>query len=136
LPSAQYQGVLANDRLQESLFKGDQEVLSNADIDRILTAHVTLGDRHRLAILSLSSRLAWSQELSDLDAQNAERFMKTLGLSDQLTEVRLMPALLIPEKRTVPYLREAAARFQADLLLVYNTRIQRFNRTESLVQTR
>jgi len=37
-----------------------------------------------------------------------------------------MPTLLIPEKRTVPYLREAAARFQADLLLVYTTRIQTF----------
>ena len=37
-----------------------------------------------------------------------------------------MPTLLIPEKRTVPYLREAAARFQADLLLVYTTRIQAF----------
>lgn len=39
-----------------------------------------------------------------------------------------MPALLIPEKRTVPYLREAAARFQADLLLVYGTRVQTFQR--------
>jgi hypothetical protein len=37
-----------------------------------------------------------------------------------------MPILLIPEKRTVPYLREAAARFQADLLLIYTTRIQTF----------
>ena len=39
-----------------------------------------------------------------------------------------MPTLLVPEKRTVPYLREAAARFQADLLLVYSTRIQTFRR--------
>jgi hypothetical protein len=38
----------------------------------------------------------------------------------------MMPTLLIPEKRTVPYLREAAARFQADLLLIYTTRIQTF----------
>jgi hypothetical protein len=40
-----------------------------------------------------------------------------------------MPTLLIPEKRTVPYLREAAARFQADLLLSYTTRIQTFEQT-------
>jgi hypothetical protein len=39
-----------------------------------------------------------------------------------------MPTLLIPERRTVPYLREAAARFQADLLLIYGTRIQTFRR--------
>ena len=39
-----------------------------------------------------------------------------------------MPTLLIPEKRTVPYLREAAARFQADLLLIYSTRVRTFQR--------
>ena len=39
-----------------------------------------------------------------------------------------MPTLLIPERRTVPYLREAAARFQADLLLIYGTRVQTFRR--------
>src|SRR5689334_19357847 len=58
-PSGEYQGILANERLQESLFKGDQEVLSNSDIERILSAHVTLGDRHRLAVLSLSPGFAW-----------------------------------------------------------------------------
>ena len=129
IPPEQYQGISANDRLQESLFKGDQEVLSNADIERILTARVVLDDRRRLAVLSLSPRLTWSQDLSDLDTQNSERFLKALGSSAQLTEVRLMPTLLIPEKRTVPYLREAAARFQADLLLVYTTRIQTFQQT-------
>ncbi len=30
-----------------------------------------------------------------------------------------VPSLLTPEKQTVPYLREAAARYQADLLLVF-----------------
>jgi len=108
------------------LFKGDQEVLSNADIERILSAQIILGDRHRLAVLGLSPRLVWSQELSDLDAQNSERFLQALGSAAQLTQVQSMPTLLIPEKRTVPYLREAAARFQADLLRIYTTRIQTF----------
>src|SRR2546425_13016238 len=68
-PPDPYQGIVANDtnRLQESLFKGDQEVLSNADIERILSARVTFDDRHRLAVLGLSPRLVWSQELADLD---------------------------------------------------------------------
>jgi hypothetical protein len=120
-----YQGILADDRLQESLFKGDQAVLSNADLERILAGDVILADRHRLGVLSLSPRVAWSRELADLDSRNTELFLNALGSSTQLTQVKLMPTLLIPEKRTVPYLREAAARFQADLLLVY-TRIQTF----------
>jgi hypothetical protein len=127
-PPSPFQEIDSN-RLQESLFKGDQEVLSNADIDRILSARVALDDRRRLAVLGLSPRPVWSQELVDLDAQNSQRFLQAFGAAAQLNQVRLMPTLLIPEKRTVPYLREAAARFQADLLLIYTTRIQTFQQT-------
>jgi hypothetical protein len=55
-----------DDRLQESLFKGDQAVLSNQD-------------RHRLAVLRLNSRNTWYQDIADLEAQNSERFLKALG---------------------------------------------------------
>ncbi len=117
-----------NDRLQESLFKGDQAVLSNQDIDRILTARITLTDRHRLAVLRLNSRNIWYQEIADLETQNSERFLKALASTPQFTQVRFLPTLLIPERRTVPYLREAAARFQADLLLIYGTSVRTFQR--------
>jgi hypothetical protein len=127
-PPSGYAGIVAedNDRLQESLFKGDQAVLSNQDIERILGARLTLTDRHRLAVLRLNSRIAWSEELADLETQNSERFLQQLRSAAQLTQVRFMPSLLVPEKQTVPYLREAAARFQADLLLVYTSRVQTF----------
>jgi hypothetical protein len=117
-----------NDRLQESLFKGDQAVLSNQDIDRILTARITLTDRHRLAVLRSNSRNIWYQEIADLETQNSERFLKALASTPQFTQVRFLPTLLIPERRTVPYLREAAARFQADLLLIYGTSVRTFQR--------
>jgi hypothetical protein len=127
-PIDAYQGIVGNDsnRLQESLFKGDQAVLSNQDIERILGARLTLDDRHRLAVLRLNSRITWSEELADLETQNSERFLQALRSAKRLTQVRFMPPLLVPEKQTVPYLREAAARFQADLLLVYATRVQTF----------
>jgi hypothetical protein len=118
----------SDSRLQESLFKGDQAVLSNQDIDRILTARITMEDRHRLAVLRLNSRSIWVQEIADLEAQNSERFLNALTASPKLTQVRFIPTLLIPERRTVPYLREAAARFQADLLLIYGTRVLTFQR--------
>ena len=125
-----YQGIVGREtgRLQESLFKGDQAVLSNEDIERILTANITLADRHRLAVLGLNSGATWYQEVADLQSKNSERFLQALGSAPQITKVRLLPDLLVPEKRTVPYLREAAARFQADLLLVYSTRVQTFQR--------
>lgn len=52
--------------------------------------------------------------------------MSALQSSQRLTRVSWLPSLLIPEKMTVPLLREAAARFQADLLLVYRSPCQRF----------
>jgi hypothetical protein len=114
--------------LQDSLFKGDQAVLSDQDITKILGTQLTLTDRHRLAILNLSSINPWSQEVAETEARNFDSLLQVLRSSPQLTDVRFLPSLLIPEKRTVPYLREAAARIQADLLFVYTTRIQVFRR--------
>src|SRR5438552_10504072 len=56
-----------NDNLKESLFKGDQAVLSDQDIARILGTQVKLTDRHRLAILNLSPISLWSEDHADLE---------------------------------------------------------------------
>jgi hypothetical protein len=121
-----------NDRLQDSLFKGDQAVLSDQDIARILGTQIKVNDRHHMAILNLNSSYNWSADLADVEARNFDDLVKALKASQQLTEVRLLPSLLVPEKRTVPYLREAAARIQADLLFVYTSRIQSFRRDRFL----
>jgi hypothetical protein len=81
-----------------------------------------------MAILSLSSYSPWSEDIADMETRNFGNLVHTLKSSSQLTEVRLLPSLLVPEKRTVPYLREASARIQADLLFVYTARIQSFRR--------
>ena len=128
-PFANQLGDARSDRLEESLFKGDQALLSNQDIDRILTARITLGDRHRLALLRLNFRNFWDSEIAELEVANSENLRKALKTVPQLTQVQFVPTLLVPEKRTIPYLREAAARFQADLLLVYETRVRTFQHT-------
>lgn len=125
-------GDVGTETLQESLFKGDQAVLSDQDIARILGTQLTLADRHRLAILNLSATNPWSEDLADAETKNFENLSRALKSSPQLTEVRFLPSLLVPQKRTVPYLREAAARIQADLLFVYTARIQTFRRDRFL----
>lgn len=125
-------GETGAESLQESLFKGDQAVLSDQDIARILGTQLRLADRHRLAILSLSSINPWSEDLADTEAKNFDNLLRVLKSFPQLTEVRFLPSLLVPEKRTVPYLREASARIQADLLFVYTARIQSFRRDRFL----
>jgi hypothetical protein len=130
------ESILGDDSagLQQSLFKGDQAVLSDQDIARILGTQIKLTDRHRLAMLNLSSYNLWSEDLAGVEAKNFQNLRQTLKSSPQLTEVQLLPSLLVPEKRTVPYLREASARIQADLLFVYTTRIQSFRRDRFLKQ--
>lgn len=121
-------GEADNDSLQQSLFRGDQAVLSDQDIARILGTQLRLTDRHRLAILSLNPTYSWSEDLAELENKNSDSLLQVLKASPQLTEVQFLPSMLVPEKRTVPYLREAAARVQADLLFVYAARIQSFRR--------
>ena len=121
-----------NGNLQQSLFRGDQAVLSDQDIARILGTQLTLADRHRLAILSLSPANPWSEDLAEMENKNLDNLLAALKSSPQLTDVRFLPSLLVPEKRTVPYLREAAARVQSDLLFVFTARIQSFRRDRFL----
>lgn len=118
--------------LQDSLFKGDQAVLSDQDIAKILNTRLSLTDRHRMAVLSLGSSSWWSEDIADMEAKNFDAMLQAFKADAQLTDVRLLPSLLVPERRTVPYLREAAARIQTDLLFVYTTRIQTFNRSRFL----
>ena len=85
----------SDDSLKDSLFKGDQSVLSDQDIARILGTQLKLADRHRLAILSLSSYSPWSEDIADMEAKNFDNLVRTLKTSPQLTEVRLLPSLLV-----------------------------------------
>lgn len=117
---------------EQSLFRGDQAILSDQDISRILATQVQLSDRRRMAVLSLSPVNPWSQDLADMEAKNLDSLLQALKTSPQITEVRILPSMLVPEKRTVPYLREAAARVQADTLFVYSARMQSFRRDRFL----
>jgi hypothetical protein len=109
--------------LSQSLFKSDQAVLSNEEIERILGGKIQLPRPAHLTVLRLGS----SQEvLSWAFLSGSENPLSVLQSSQRLTRVSWLPSLLVPQELTVPLLREAAARFQADLLLVYRSPCQRF----------
>lgn len=110
--------------LQQSLFRSDQALLSNDEIDAILSSRIQLPTRAHLTILRLGSTdevLAWA-----LLSGSASPFGE-LANAPRLSRLSWLPSLLVPEKLNVPALREAAARFQADLLLVYRTPCQQFS---------
>ena len=74
-------GASENDSLQYSLFKGDQNVLSDQDIARILGTQLKLSDRHRMAILSLSQYSPWSEDIADMETKNFDNLIHTLKSS-------------------------------------------------------
>lgn len=114
-----------------SLFAGDSKVLSDQDIARILNYRLKLPRQNRIAVLRLSSNNYWrfySNDFVQLNDDIAGNFVKVLKQSNRVYDVSYLPSLLIPEKRTVPYLRAAAARYQADLMLAYRSRCHSFNK--------
>lgn len=118
--SSEYQGRAL---LEQSLFRSDQAILSNEEIETILSSRIQLPQKAHLTILRLGGA---DEILSWAFLATADNPFASLAGNPRLTRVSWLPSLLIPEKLTVPLLREAAARFQADLLLVYRTPCQRF----------
>jgi hypothetical protein len=110
--------------LTGSLFPSDQQVMSNEAIAQVLASRITLPAHARLALMAFEPRAGWygwSEELNRLDQQAVDTAIAKLKSSNRIAAASPLPSLLVPEKRSVPHLREAAARYQADLLLVYRT---------------
>jgi hypothetical protein len=121
MSSAEYQ---ARPAAESSLFATDEAVLRGANIEQILSSKVVIPKRARLTVLQFGHRQPWqwwSEELASQTRDLEKGAFAILQNSSRLAEVSLLPSLMVPEKQTIPYLREAAARYQADLLLVYRS---------------
>lgn len=134
--SLEYQ---ARETLSQSLFCEDLSLLSNEEIDRILSSKIELPRDARLALLQIGA----DPHVLVLPAPEAEgegdalaAVLERLAASDRLSSVALLPFLLVPRNLSVAKLREAAARFQADLFFIYRTPCQQFQRNRFLAPTR
>ena len=118
------------DQSQDSLFSTDAEVLSDAAIARILEFEWRSPPRARIAILPFGSEswFGWSEELNEAASAMQDRLADRLGGSTGVAHVAYLPSVLTPRERTVARLREAAARYQADLMLVYRTQCHSFDK--------
>ena len=137
-PSARFavDSNYSRDESEASLFPSDAEVLSDDQIRRILETQVTVPDSARVAILHLSHRslgryYSWSNYYGGTAAERRtdEALVRELQDSPSISDAAYLPSLLLPPKRSVPRLREAAARFQSDLLFVFTTDCQVFSRS-------
>ncbi|MDB5290737.1 MAG: hypothetical protein JWL69_1978 [Phycisphaerales bacterium] len=116
-----------------SLFKSDQAVMSNEDIEKVLSSKVYPPSRGRMAVVPIGGRYPagrtwWSENVAQLEQQSTDGLVNTFRSSPRLSKVVVLPTMLTPAQTTVPYLREAAARVQADTLLVYRTFTQNYQK--------
>lgn len=115
----------------EPLFGSSGGALADAEIERILHYRLKLPAKNRIAILKLSSENYWryySNDFTQLNETIAADFIGQLRGSPRVYDASFLPSMLVPEQRTVPYLREAAARYQADLLLAYRSNCRTFEK--------
>jgi hypothetical protein len=113
-----------------SLFPSDTATMTDAEIARILDVNVRLRSRVRLAVLHLDHRsvdFGWLYVGAGAPVGwlNAEMFAALRKL-DRVYDASYLPSVLVPSKLTVAHLREAGARYQADLLLIFRSECQTY----------
>jgi len=125
-----YDGVTQADN-NEPLFGTTVGTLSDKDIKKILNYQVKLPMKNCIAILNLSNNRYWqnySSDFTQLNQSMADNFIVQLRGSPRVYDASFLPGMLVPGKRTVSFLREAAAQYQADLLLAYRSSCRTFQK--------
>ena len=113
-----------------SLFSNDAETLSDDAIQRILDYKYAPPPLSRIALMPFAREVwsTWSEELALASESLQAKVLDELRTSPKVYDASYLPSILVPQNRSVPFLREAAARYQADLLLVYRSFCQSFDR--------
>ena len=115
----------AREPIATSLFPSDQAVLGDEAIGRILSSKLELPTKAKLAIMRFPDarsygRYYWRDEdFAKLQQTQVDTLTTNLLTADQIAEVTPLPSLMTPRQVSIPVLREAAVRMQADLLLVF-----------------
>ncbi len=128
-PDAYYDASVSN-RAGDSLFSGDAATLSDEAIRSILAYQYEAPALSRIALMPFGREIwsGWSEELALASEQMQAEVLNKLQASPKVYDASYLPSILVPQIRNVPHLREAAARYQADLLLVYRSYCQSFEK--------
>lgn len=119
-------------KLETSLFRGDQDFVSEDAVQRILSTKVQIPQKAKIAIFkyegSEEERFAstyygyyyWrSENYIKLQQAFVESLQSELLSSGRVVEATILPSLLVPKQPSISMLRQAAVRLQADLIAIY-----------------
>ena len=130
-PADYYSNQPSQNQDGSPLFSSEGVGLSDKDIARVLSYRLSLPKINRIAILNLTKNDYWrhySNDFVQLNDEVVDSFVNRLKASHRVYDASFLPSLLVPSNKTVPFLRVAAARYQADLLLVYRSKCQSFEK--------
>jgi len=97
---------------------------NDARVQALLNYRVSLPKINRIAVLKLNTDHRWhyySEDFTELTESISARLIDKLRSSERVYDASFLPAMLIPDSKSISVLRESAARFQADLLLGYRS---------------
>jgi hypothetical protein len=125
-----YYSMQSSSESDSSLFSGDATILSDDAIRTILNYQYEPPALSRVALMPFGREIwsTWSEELSLASEKMQVEVLDRIRASPKVYDASYLPSILVPKNRTVPHLREAAARYQADLLIVYRSFCQSFER--------
>lgn len=123
------------------IFGVEQGKLDNAGIAQALNYQMKLPAHLRLAVLQLSDSgtlpgvfSGRGYDYASLRTSYAD-FFDTLKQSPRLYDASYFPSMLMPDSHDLDSLRSAAARYQADLLLIYRSRCDVSDKSHLLTQS-
>jgi hypothetical protein len=113
-----------------SLFPSDQAVLGDEAVARILSSKVELPPKAKVAMMKFPDSEGWGSRYYGRYFWRDEEYLKgqqaqvealaaPLISSGQVADATPLPSLMTPRQVSIPLLREAAVRLQADLLVVF-----------------
>jgi hypothetical protein len=124
-----------------SLFPADQAVLPDAVVAKILASAVQVYDQPKLAIIKFPDNgiqyfgpYYWrNEDYVKLQENQIDAIASALSTSE-MGRIFPLPSLMTPHQMTIPLLREAAVRVQADLLLVYRIHSDVYSRSRAFAK--
>ncbi len=131
-PDSYYKGLNmeADGSTGGSLFSSDNAILSDNDVKKILAHKFVPQKLNRISILPIGQIYwhGWSDELDKAAEAVQNALIEKLRKAPSIFDASYLPTLLVPEKKTIGYLREAAARYQSDLLLIYKASFRTYEK--------
>ncbi|MEM6782348.1 MAG: hypothetical protein AAF624_01250 [Bacteroidota bacterium] len=111
-----------------ALFPQDRAILSDEEVERILAARLVLPDSARVAVPDVSAGSSRGYQYHSpterqLPEQQVRDVEAALLQGDRVDSVVFLTSLLAPSPLSIPTVREAGLRTQADVVLVVRTEV-------------